>query len=145
MLYGHWFIEQSQYDASSLIHVYIVRPKKIPKPTIQVKKNTLETYRKPQPPTSMNAFTDTNNITKNPTKCISVFSVRLLNTVRDTNHTAFSLYSLTHWGRVTHICVSKGTIIGSDNGLLPGHLISLITSNIISHHHGLQRELWGPW
>ena len=27
---------------------------------------------------------------------------------------------LTHWGRVTHICVSKLTIIGSDNGLLPG-------------------------
>ena len=27
---------------------------------------------------------------------------------------------LTHWGRVTHICVSKLTIIGSDNGLSPG-------------------------
>ena len=27
---------------------------------------------------------------------------------------------LTHWGRVTHICVGKLTIIGSDNGLLPG-------------------------
>ena len=27
---------------------------------------------------------------------------------------------LTHWGRVTHICVSKQTIIGSDNGLSPG-------------------------
>ena len=26
-------------------------------------------------------------------------------------------HSLTHWGRVTHICVSKLTIIGSDNGL----------------------------
>ena len=26
---------------------------------------------------------------------------------------------LTHWGRVTHICVSKLTIIGSNNGLLP--------------------------
>ena len=25
--------------------------------------------------------------------------------------------NLTHWGRVTHICVSKLTIIGSDNGL----------------------------
>ena len=25
-----------------------------------------------------------------------------------------------HWGRVTHICVSKLTIIGSDNGLSPG-------------------------
>ena len=27
---------------------------------------------------------------------------------------------LTHWGRVTHIFVSKMTIIGSDNGLSPG-------------------------
>ena len=26
---------------------------------------------------------------------------------------------LTHWGRVTHICVSNLTIIGSDNGLSP--------------------------
>ena len=31
-------------------------------------------------------------------------------------------YSLTHWGRVTQICVSKLTIIGSDNGLLLGRL-----------------------
>ena len=27
---------------------------------------------------------------------------------------------LIHWGRVTHICISKITIIGSDNGLSPG-------------------------
>ena len=27
---------------------------------------------------------------------------------------------LTHWGRVTHICVGNLTIIGSDNGLSPG-------------------------
>ena len=27
--------------------------------------------------------------------------------------------ALTHWSRVTHICVSKLTIIGSDNGLSP--------------------------
>ena len=27
---------------------------------------------------------------------------------------------LTHWGRVTHICVSKQTSIGSDNVLSPG-------------------------
>ena len=27
---------------------------------------------------------------------------------------------LIHWGRVTHICVSNLTIIGSDNGLSPG-------------------------
>ena len=29
-------------------------------------------------------------------------------------------WCLTHWGRVTHICVSKPTIIASDNGLSPG-------------------------
>ena len=27
---------------------------------------------------------------------------------------------LTHWGRVTHICVSELPIIGSDNGMSPG-------------------------
>ena len=27
---------------------------------------------------------------------------------------------LTYWGRVTHICIGKLTIIGSDNGLSPG-------------------------
>ena len=27
--------------------------------------------------------------------------------------------ALTHWGRVTHICVGNLTIIGSDNGLAP--------------------------
>ena len=30
------------------------------------------------------------------------------------------LMILTHWGRVTHICVGNLTIIGSDNGLSPG-------------------------
>ena len=28
--------------------------------------------------------------------------------------------ALTHWGRVTHICIGNLTIIGSDNGLSPG-------------------------
>ena len=34
----------------------------------------------------------------------------------------FCLYRsiLSHWGRGTHICVNKLTIIGSDNGLSPG-------------------------
>ena len=34
--------------------------------------------------------------------------------------------SLTHWGRVTHICVSKLTIIASDNGLSPGRRQAII-------------------
>ena len=29
------------------------------------------------------------------------------------------MVKLTHWGRVTHICISKLRIIGSDNGLSP--------------------------
>ena len=36
---------------------------------------------------------------------------------------------LTHWGRVTHICVSKLSIIGSDNGLSPGRHQAIIWSN----------------
>ena len=33
---------------------------------------------------------------------------------------AWKIIILTHWGRVTHIWVSKLTIIGSDSGLAPG-------------------------
>ena len=36
---------------------------------------------------------------------------------------------LTHWGRVTHICVVKLTIIGSDNGLSPGRRQAIIWTN----------------
>ena len=36
---------------------------------------------------------------------------------------------LTHWGRVTHICVSKLTIIASDNGLSPGRRQAINWSN----------------
>ena len=38
-------------------------------------------------------------------------------------------HSLTHWGRVTHICVSKLTIIGPDNGLSPGRRQAIIWTN----------------
>ena len=34
--------------------------------------------------------------------------------------------SLTHWGRVTHICVSKLSIFGLDNGLSPGRRQAII-------------------
>ena len=36
---------------------------------------------------------------------------------------------LTHWGRVTHICVSELIIIGSDNGLSPGRRQAIIWTN----------------
>ena len=35
----------------------------------------------------------------------------------------------THWGRVTHICVGKLTIISSDNGLSPGRRQAIIRTN----------------
>ena len=37
--------------------------------------------------------------------------------------------ALTHWGRVTHICITKLTIIGSDNGLSPGRHQAIIWTN----------------
>ena len=36
---------------------------------------------------------------------------------------------LTHWGWVTHICVSKLSILGSDNGLSPGRRQAIIWTN----------------
>ena len=39
------------------------------------------------------------------------------------------VYWLTHWGRVTHICVGKLTIIGSDNGLSPERRQAIIWTN----------------
>ena len=38
-------------------------------------------------------------------------------------------YQLTHWGRVTHICVSRLTNIGSDNGLPPDQRQAIIGTN----------------
>ena len=36
---------------------------------------------------------------------------------------------LTHWGRVTHICASKLSILGSNNGLSPGRCQAIIWTN----------------
>ena len=38
--------------------------------------------------------------------------------------TGSTLEGLTYWGRVTHICVSKLTIIRSDNGMMPSHYMN---------------------
>ena len=35
----------------------------------------------------------------------------------------------THWGQVTHICVSKLTVIGSYNGLSPGRRQAIVWTN----------------
>ena len=39
------------------------------------------------------------------------------------------VYTLIHWGRVTHLCVDYLTIIGSDNGLSPGRRQAIIWIN----------------
>ena len=38
--------------------------------------------------------------------------------------------ALTHWSRVTHICVSRITNIGLDNGLSPGRRQAIIWTNV---------------
>ena len=48
--------------------------------------------------------------------------------------------ALTHWGQVTHICISKIIIIGSDYGLLPGRCQAIIWTNagtLLTAHLGI--------
>ena len=45
------------------------------------------------------------------------------------NHLSMLWLKLTHWGRVTHICVGNLTIIGSDNDLSPGRRQAIIWTN----------------
>ena len=40
-----------------------------------------------------------------------------------------NMTNLTHWGRVTHICVGKLIIIGSDNGLSPDRRQAILWTN----------------
>ena len=42
---------------------------------------------------------------------------------------AIFFHVLTHWGRVTNTCTSKLTVIGSDNGWLPGWHQAIIWVN----------------
>ena len=44
-------------------------------------------------------------------------------------YASLGLNELTHWGRVTHICVCKLTTIDSDNGLSPGRRQAIIWTN----------------
>ena len=48
------------------------------------------------------------------------------NTINKMTAILSSLNMLTHWGPVTHSCVSKLIIIGSDNGLSPGRRQAII-------------------
>ena len=42
----------------------------------------------------------------------------------------YFIQALTHWGRVMHICISKLTIIGSDNGLSPRRRQAIIWTKL---------------
>ena len=66
---------------------------------------------------------------KCPTKC-SIYlslSLKIIN-LRLNSHLS-KANELTHWGRVTHICIDKLTIISSDNGLSPGRRQAIIWTN----------------
>ena len=76
---------------------------------------------------------------------------------------------ITHWCRVTHICISKLTTIGSDNGLSPGrrqaitctnaeiilighlgtnfsgHFIEIQTSSFMKMHLKMSSGKWRPF
>ena len=65
----------------------------------------------------------TNNIFQIPGKVRKLWQTT---TVDQWKYGVTDQYRLTHWGRVTHICVSKLTIIGSDNGLSPGRRQAII-------------------
>ena len=64
--------------------------------------------------------------------------IRMVHTCAQTITEIIYRNRLTHWGRVTHICVGKLTIIGSDNGLAPGRRQAIIRTNA-----GI--SLIGPW
>ena len=61
----------------------------------------------------------------------AILQVRWISTQSLLNYVKELIWSLslTHWGRVTHICVSKLTIIGSDNCLSPGRRQAIIWTN----------------
>ena len=53
----------------------------------------------------------------------------LTNFIKNIAFTANWPSCLTHWGRITHICVNKLTILGSDNGMLPVWHQAIIGTN----------------
>ena len=55
---------------------------------------------------------------------------KLLQTVSGPHFHLRLIMILTHWGRVTHICVSDLTSIGTDNGLSPGRRQAIIRTNV---------------
>ena len=64
-------------------------------------------------------------------RCCVIMALWALHLVSvDKEQDSFVIFCiLTHWGRVTHICVGNLTIIGSDNGLSPGRRQAIIWAN----------------
>ena len=60
---------------------------------------------------------------------VSVMTCEHSENKTDLERAFLKLPVLTHWGRVTHICMSNLTIIGSNNGLLPGRRQAIIWTN----------------
>ena len=50
--------------------------------------------------------------------------------------------NLTHWGRVTHIWVSKLIIIGSDNGLSPGQWRNIVNLGLGNKFQWNRNRIW---
>ena len=61
--------------------------------------------------------------------CWNIVSERLKSTSWEMDSNPWP-FILTHWGRVTHICVSILTIICSDNGLSPSRRQAIIWTNV---------------
>ena len=57
--------------------------------------------------------------------CEAQIGLKIDNLIKNVSSAA----CLTHGGRVTHMCVGKLTIIGSDNGLSPGRRQAIIWTN----------------
>ena len=62
-------------------------------------------------------------------QCLQVFAMMMKSL--ETLSVLLFIYmeNLTHWGWVTHLCITKLTIIGSDNGLSPGRRQAIIWTN----------------
>ena len=63
-----------------------------------------------------------------------IWQLQIFNGIKPISLRTYTLWvtttaTMTHWGRGTHICVSKLTIIGSDNGLSPGRRQAIIWTN----------------
>ena len=63
--------------------------------------------------------------------CLQHFPLKLPTdeSIRASSSVISTVSSLSHWGRVMHIFFSNLTIIGSDNGLLPGRRQAIIWTN----------------